>query len=461
MKKLLTLVLIGAFVLAALPSTFAYFPPPPPPPGEPELAMKIDGKWSDITHPVKFTGLVACTTIEVEVMAVDFVDLYAYNFIITWDATVFSLTSHEVKHIHTADFVVNVTVGSNFYKQVVTAINPALGFNGTAALANLFFHIDNDVQWPDQVEYEFGLTGTTVNSCTQPIDNSEQPGYVKLIPVQPTIKMLPPVTYKSVVGETFEVQFEIQDIVKMKSFHFIVTWDPTQLETDAQNVWIKDFLPPPYEYTYIFVGSGYLEIVAQMPCEKPPINGTGELFGIRFTTLNPWGEDGIPPYTEYTVVDEEELEHPLWIPDVCWNYININGYIDKDDGTVYQYLGTANGIRVKGPNVNPLNPAGKYTLNGNAKDKFIYSNGTVNYMCDQVGFIIGYYEFRPIPGDLDLDGHADIVDLSAIAKVYGVADTGFDLDGSGFVDLVDVVIVAKNICRTEPDPNLPWPILDP
>jgi len=75
-----------------------------------------------------------------------------------------------------------------------------------------------------------------------------------------------------------------------------------------------------------------------------------------------------------------------------------------------------------------------------------------------------------------LDGHCDIVDLSAMAKHYGrnsldglgpplyktwAQIDGFDLDADGDIDIYDIVIVAKNICRTEPDPEYPWPILDP
>jgi hypothetical protein len=451
MKKLLTLVLIGAFVLAALPNTMAFYPGPG---AHPELAMKINGEWTlvdvglGINDPYIFEGIHYCETFEVEIIALDFTDLYAYEFTVSWDPVYFSLVSHEVKHIHTADFVITEEAGAGYYTQAVTAVNPAAGFTGTAAIANLFFHIDNDAQWPAQVDLIIDLHDTVCkDSCTADIDNSEQDGFIKLLPVQPVIKMLPPVVYKSVVGETFEVQFEIQNIVKMKSFHLTVTWDDTQLTTDAQNVWIKDFLPPPYEVATIFFYDGMLTITVQIPCEKPPINGTGELFGIRFTTLNPW-DDGDPETVDIPPYDFEPDDHPIWYPDVCWNYINIAGWIDKDDGSVIQDLGDPDGVSVKGPD--------PFDLDADEDTKFIY-----DYPCDQAGFIVGYYEFRPIPGDLDLDGHADIVDLSAIAKVYGEVDTDFDLDGLGTVDLVDVVIVAKNICRTEPDPDLPWPIFDP
>jgi len=260
-----------------------------------------------------------------------------------------------------------------------------------------------------------------------------------------------------------------------------------QLTTDAQNVWIKDFLPPPYETAIILIDdvAGVVELDVEIPCEKTPINGTGELFGIRFTTLNPW-DDGIPPpsarkydvdippYYSYGPFPLEGIFHEIWYPQVCWNYINIAGYIDKVDGDD-QVIGDPFGVRVKSPDITFVAPTGRGPpdvlvtggSDGKTTTKFVW-----NLPCPQWpdAYVIGYYEFRPIPGDLDLDGHADIIDLSAIAKYYGASPTNlppgvtwadigfpdaFDLDAyyepAFVIDIFDVVIVAKNICRTEPE----------
>jgi hypothetical protein len=406
--------------------------------------MQVNGEWTDILsgpYQYNFTGQQFCNTFEVALIAWEVADLYAYSLNVSWasGAGYIALVDSEVKHIHTDDFVILAESGATWYAQAVTAIAPAEGFTGTAAVANLYFHIYNDAQWPGQIDITIMYTDTDMSdSCTTPLTHSRQHGYIKLIPKQPTLKMLPPVVYSSIVGETFEVQFEIQDIIKMKSFHFYVTWDPTQLETDAQNVWIKDFLPPPYETTIITVGVGELYIDAWMPCEKVPINGTGELFGIRFTVLDPWAP-AIPPYG---VVQND---HPIWYPIPCWNWINIDGYIDKGCGQPhFQYLGAE--IKVKGPDV--------FDIDSDPDTKFMY-----NQWCG-TGWICGYFELRPVPGDLNLDGHVDIEDLSAIAKAYGDPNT-FDINGDNIVDIFDIVIVAKNFCRTEPDPDNPWPIFDP
>jgi hypothetical protein len=455
MKKLVALMMIGAFILAVLPTTMAYYPTPPM--ETPEFAKSINGEWSVFDDPVVLEGLQYCETVEVTVWALWFEDLYAYDFTLTWTdngtltGDYLTLVEAEVKHIHSADFVIASEINNtlDFYHQAVTAIAPAEGWGDGESMieiANLYFHVDNDAQWPDSVIITFcfgpdnDLTEAS-DSCTTPIDHEAQRAYLALVPCQPTISMIPPIIYKSVEGETFEVQFQIECAVKMKSFHFYVTWDPEQLTTDAQNVWIKDFLPPPYEYTTVVVGEGELEIAVQMPCEKPLRNGTGELFGIRFTALNPW-PDAVP---EYVSVEDD---HPIWFPLPCWNYINIAGWIDKDaDGLTWQYLGEPNGVTVMGPD--------PFDLDDDEDTKFIY-----DYTCEQEGYIVGYYEFRAIPGDLNLDGHVDVEDLSAIAKAYGDTDY-FDLNGDGIVDIYDIVIVAKNYCRTEPDPLNPWPIFDP
>jgi len=461
MKKLVTLVLIGAFLLSALPlSAMAYMPPHP----EPEIAMQLNGEWTDATYPLILTGLQYCNTLKVEVFFTNVVDLYAYDFKFTYDTTYLENINYTIEHNppFATDFVLlsKLDAVAGTYEQAVTATAPTPGFDGTVGVAILYFHFYNQVQWPNPITLQFNfVTHKASTSCTVDLPLTWEDGFLKLKPVQPWIEMLPPKVIESVVGTTFTVQFKIHDIVKMKSFHFVVTYDPVQLSTDAQNVFIKNFLPPPYEYVSITFPTGAVTLDVQIPCEKPSVNGTGELFGIRFKALNPWKSvaaqaPGIPPY-DFVWADDAQT-HKTWYPDNCWNYINIAGSVDKVDGHI-QYLGTD--INVIGPDI--------FDLDSNPKTTTLK-----NWPCAQGGFIIGYYEFRAIPGDLDLNGHTDVVDLAAIAKYYGRTSTdgltpawatiqGFDLTLDGVIDIYDVVIVSKNICRTTVDPVNPFPLPDP
>lgn len=471
MKKLLALVLIGAFVLSAALPALAYYPGT----SELEFAMQINGQWSNAANPVVLTGIQYCNTIEVDVWAMGAVDLYAYDFRMGWNTAYLSLVNVTLIHNppFATDFVLPVTgvKPGGFYEQAVTATAPTPGFTGDAMLTKMFFHIQNDAEWNEPITLIFTMGPSAASdSSTTAIEHSQQEAFLKLTPVQPSIDLdLGAITHESVNGTVFTVQVTLHNIVRMKSFHLYLSWDNTQLSTDAQNVFIKSFLPPPYEIATIVFGHGvgtwdFVKLDVQIPCEKPSINGTGELFGVRFMAIEPttWAAPSIPGYAFADPVPPQT--HGTWYPIPCWNYINLGGTIDKkevDGSIVLQNLGTD--IKVIGPNINPLNPP-TYKISG--------TGATVtNVACgDGVGgYIAGYYEFRAIPGDLNLDGHTDVVDLAAIAAVFGRnhldgltplwgAITGFDLDGSGYIDLADIVIVAKNICAVTPDPINPWPL---
>jgi hypothetical protein len=68
--------------------------------------------------------------------------------------------------------------------------------------------------------------------------------------------------------------------------------------------------------------------------------------------------------------------------------------------------------------------------------------------------ISGTYVYRPVPGDLSMDGLVDIVDLLTVAGLFGTS-TGVpyvpaDLNHDGVIDIFDVILVAHNFGRTEP-----------
>lgn len=68
----------------------------------------------------------------------------------------------------------------------------------------------------------------------------------------------------------------------------------------------------------------------------------------------------------------------------------------------------------------------------------------------------GFYEYTPVPGDVNSDGNVSLVDLVRIAKAYGARpedanwDPRADLKRDGIINIYDVVLCAKNYGRTDP-----------
>ena len=70
---------------------------------------------------------------------------------------------------------------------------------------------------------------------------------------------------------------------------------------------------------------------------------------------------------------------------------------------------------------------------------------------DEIAVYGGEYWFTPVPGDLNLDGVTDAIDLCACGKNFG--ETGksiFDVNGDMSVDEKDLFLIAVNIGRSKP-----------
>jgi hypothetical protein len=69
--------------------------------------------------------------------------------------------------------------------------------------------------------------------------------------------------------------------------------------------------------------------------------------------------------------------------------------------------------------------------------------------------ITGTYIYKPVPGDLNMDGLVDIVDLVTVAGYFGTTPGGppyhtADINCDGYIDILDIILVARNFGRTEP-----------
>jgi len=70
----------------------------------------------------------------------------------------------------------------------------------------------------------------------------------------------------------------------------------------------------------------------------------------------------------------------------------------------------------------------------------------------------GTYLYKPVPGDLDMDGVVNIIDLAAAARAFGTSrgEPGWfwiaDLNCDDTINILDIVLIARNYLREEPEP---------
>ncbi len=385
-------------------------------PPKTEFAVKIQDTWTWLGNEYGFAPPAYCQTFKAEVWITNVSDMYEYEFWLTFDPSLIQLTEYEIKHIHTEDSIILTEVDNTagVYKQAVTAKTHAEPYNGSAPVANLWFHIIKDPCYPYNYTSMLKLENTTMNEPNErPIDHTQKHGYLKIFSTQPEISIEHEGQIemtKWIVNETFTVDIILTDIVRMKGFHLELGWCNC-LETNHQSVEVTYFLPPPYELYKISVNDTALTVQIETAAEKPAINGTGTILRITFKAKNPWNR--VPPYT---LVGNE------YFPENCTCKIRIvSGWINVycPEYRRMDFYDSRYGVAVK--------------------NSFSYA-------------------FTPIPGDLNLDGEVDVIDLAAISQWIGYDEEDpewtecydYDLNSDGRIDLFDVVIVSANFGRQHP-----------
>ena len=383
---------------------------------EPSFAVKIEKALTSPDDPYKFQTPAYSKTFEVEVWIQDVSNMFKYEFSLHFDPAIVQLIEHEVKHVHSEDSVILEEVDNitGTYKQSVTAQEQAEPYQGSTALVILRFQIIDDPCYPYNYTSILQLSNTKIFDPNDiPIEHWKKDGYFTIFSVKPKISITSQgeteIT-KWIVNETFTVDITLTDVVKMKGY-FLELEYCNGLETNHQKIEVTYFLPPPYVSYRVTIYDTTLTVQVEMPSEKLGVNGNGTILRITFKVKNPWGD--IPPY---------RLIGDQYLPENYTCKIRlIRGWIDVycPEYRKMEFYNCAHGVEVE--------------------NEFTYT-------------------FTPVPGDLNLDGQVDTIDLSAISQWVGYTSEdpewaeckGFDLNNDGSVDLTDAIIVAANFGRNEP-----------
>ncbi|RLI43914.1 hypothetical protein DRO69_08580 [Candidatus Bathyarchaeota archaeon] len=340
-----------------------------------------------------------CTTFDVNVTAANLVDVYAFDFKVSWDPSLIELVGVDVKvdEIWTSYFIAksewNNTEG--WYWLVATSLDD-YGFNGTATVVTLTFHVIYDPCYLTIDYYRDTPLTLTVNKLADHNANPLYPwnvhgSYYRINAIQPVLKITPDTITVSKKDATFTVSIEIENAIKLHDWHTIIVYPKAYIQ--AIDVAIDTtFLQGPYTtFSWTINHSlGYVYIDVVQADGAPLANGNGTLATITFQVIK----------------------------SIFWTTSNptLTGPIRFGVGPTY--------ISVKCPNYQDIYPP-------------------------VLGIVNAQYVYDPIPGDLNMDGVVNVLDLQLVAADYG-SHTTYDLNGDSKVDLIDLVLVAINYGREEP-----------
>lgn len=347
-----------------------------------------------------------CTTFDVNVTAANLVDLYGVDFNVTWDKNLLELVNVQtyVNEIWNTYYIAinDVSILGN-YHLVATALAPTKGFNGTHAIVKLTFHVIFD---PCYVAPFYANTpiNMIVNLLSDSTGAAMMPWNVHgsdytIYAMKPVMYLKPSAVNISQKDATFSVEVWIANATKMTDYEADVLYDKTLLT--ATNVVIDDaFLTGPHDiHGYgIYSGAfGWVNIVVKQGAAATPVNGEGRLATIYFKVIK----------TIFWTTANPMLTCPIAF---AYYAGQIPGF-----GSAYTQVSTTCGI-IADPNL---------------------------------GHLDCVYKYKPIPGDVNMDGVVNVLDLQLVAADYG-SSTTYDLNVDTKVNLLDIVLVAINYGRTTP-----------
>jgi len=351
------------------------------------------------------------------------IEIYALEFKLKWNTSLLDLVKIDIKppfNDPTKWFIIRNETGKgmeylygtpnhptdwgwyewDYYWLAITALDTTPGIKDKVPIVNLTFHIKDEPCWPDRFMSPFYIAGAKMSDpCGTPVVPQVEHGDYIIYSSKPDMKILPTEIVEGRVCKTHTIEIWLSNMTKVYDFGFMITFNSSLLNASVQCV--KILFPPPFSWTYVSVGDGYVIVEACRPCEKPGLS---------------CADMAVVSICLHTIFKEMGTALPhKWDAKIefAWAYVSS-----------------------KCPNVRVYNfPPGMPDP----------------VLPEELNVYNATYYWRPKKEDLNLDCHVDIIDLGAIAKKYGTSHVWSYLTvttSEPIVDLYDVVAVAKQFCKT-------------
>ena len=347
------------------------------------------------------------TTFRVSVTVEDVVDLYGFDFSLTWDSSLLTLSTVDFTSAldniwgHGKWFVAVNHTGTGSYNLV--AVSTATGFTSTppAVLAQLTFLVkDPQSNFLRQTSIHFD-THKLSDANAVPIEHMVQDGTYQISGANPALDLVPTAKTCRKYGEISSFRINMSNAYDVEDFEFEVRFDTALLNYSSVtwNAW----------------GSGTVSV------DEAGGRITGSTSGSR-----------IGGTQALVTVQFKASYYHIWK-----NEATVPGWINNQTGTIF----------IQWANVSyPTGPDRRY------------EKGVLNEI--EVGSDV-VYTWWPIKGDIYLDGTVDVTDLLGVANYYDVAlgnprwpsAQKYELTNARdeeIVDLYDLIIIASNYWFTYP-----------